>query len=361
MRTVRFLPLVVLAALSLPPTGAPLAAQGVTYTSVTSTKAGGALGAVLKLSGSSNITSTTYLSGHKMRVDDKDRSTIYDIDGSRIIYIDHKQKGYAIVTFEQLRAALDSGLAAAKQEQAKAKEKEKPKDANAKDYQLDYNVAVDRTNEHQKIAGYDAQRMFMTISMGAHEKGQEARADQGQMVLLVDLWTSTSAPQAAAFREFGRAYAAKMGQEFRSSMKGLEAAFSSNPQMKSSLEAAGKEMAKNQGFTLRNTSYFVIVPEGKTFDRQLALNAGAKADAEAKADAGQPKKGGGLFGKLKAAAAAAEQQQKEQQEQGGGKSAPQQATMMGLSTEVQDIQTGVPGDAFAIPAGYKEVPWRGAH
>ena len=62
---------------------------------------------------------------------------------------------------------------------------------------------------------------------------------------------------------------------------------------------------------------------------------------------------GGLFGKLKAAAAAAEQKGEENQK--GAPKDAQQATLFSTLTEVQEIKSGVPADAFSIPAGYKEI------
>ncbi len=292
MRTVRFLPLVILAGLSLAPAG--VAAQGATVSRTTSMKGAGVLGAMMKLGGGGSNTTTTYISGHKLREDDRDHSTIIDVDGGRFINIDHKNKAYSVMTFEQMAQAMSA--AADSMKAAKARGEAKPKNAKPEDqkYEMDYSVKVDPTGEHQKVAGYDAARTFITITMGAHEKGQAARSDEGQMALLVDEWLSASAPNAVAMREFQRAYAAKMGREFADPMKQMAAVFNANPQMKEGMAAAAKEMAKQQGIPLKETIYFIVVPEGMTLDRKLA--AGGSADAGADAQPKQDKPKGGLFG-----------------------------------------------------------------
>ncbi len=350
MRMASFIPAVVVAGFAVSLAPAALAGQGVTVTSSGSMKGAGVIGAMLKLGGGGSSTTTSYIAGHKMRHDTKENSTIIDVDGGRFIMLNHKEKAYSVMTFEQMAAAMS--MAADSMKAAKARGEAKPKNAKPEDqkYELDYSVKVDPTGEHRRIAGYDAARTFITITMGAHEKGQQARADEGQMVLLVDEWLSNSAPNAVAMREFQRAYAAKMGREFADPMKQMAALFNSNPQLKQGMAAASKEMAKQQGIPLSNTIYFVVVPEGMTLDRQVAVSGGADAGAGAGAQP-QEKPKGGLFGKLKAAAAAAQAGQQEE------KGAPaKQSTLLSLATEVQEIKTGVPADAFSIPAGYREIP-----
>ena len=354
MRMARFIPSLVVAGFAVGLAPAVVAAQGVTVTSSTSMKGAGMLGTMIKLAGGGgSSTSTTYISGHKLRTDNKDNSVIIDVDGGRFVTIDHKKKTYTVMTFEQMAAMMSAAADSMKAAKARGEAEQKKAKAEDSKYEMDYSIKVDPTGERQKIAGYDASRTFLTISMGAHEKGQEARADEGKMTVLVDQWLSTSAPNAVAMREFQRAYAAKLGREFSDPMKQMAALFNSNPQMKEGMAAAAKEMAKQQGIPLRSSIYFVVVPEGKTLDRQLAVAGGEKAQAEAKAEQKEEKPKGGLFGKLKAAAAAAEQKGEENQK--GAPKDAQQATLFSTLTEVQEIKSGVPADAFSIPAGYKEI------
>src|SRR5512141_2556406 len=99
MRMGRFIPSLVVAGLSLVP--AVVVAQGVTVTSSTSMSGAGVIGAMMKLGGGGANTTTTYISGHKMRTDSRDNSMIIDVDGGKIINIDNKKKAYSVVTFEE--------------------------------------------------------------------------------------------------------------------------------------------------------------------------------------------------------------------------------------------------------------------
>jgi len=348
MRSVRPLSVLLLAGFAAALVPAVLTAQGVTVKSSSSIKGSGALGMVFRMAGGGSNMTATYVAGHKMRTDAKDRSTIIDVDGGRITNIDQKQKTYSTATFEEMAAAMEAAQENMKAERAKdarKAENQKPSDV---EWQAD--VSAEHTGEHQRIAGYDAQQMLVTVTVTAHEKGKPAPPNQGALVAFMDIWTSSDAPNAAAMEEFGRAYARRMKTEFSSQMKGLEAAFSADPRMKTALEGTAKEMAKVKGVALKSTTSMIVVPEGMKFNRQLALGASDKADAEAKADEAKPKPKGGFFGKLKAAAEQAEQSQSK-----NANAPAAQGTLLSFTSEVQDIQKGVPADAFSVPAGYREV------
>jgi hypothetical protein len=349
MRIARSTRVLLLAGLAAGLVPVAAAAQGVTVTSGTSIKAGGALGMVFRMAGASNTVSTTYVAGHRMRTDNKDVSSIIDVDAGRFTTLNHKPKTYSTMTFEEMAAAMKSAQEEMKAE--RAKDARKAEDQKPSDIEWQTDVSAERTGQHQRIAGYDAQQLLVTVTVTAREKGKPSPANPGALVALMDIWTSSDAPNAAAMEEFNRAYAQRMNTEFSSQMKGLEAAFNSDPRMKTALEATAKEMAKVKGVALKSTTSMIAVPEGMKFDRQLALGASDKADAEAKADEAKPKPKGGLFGKLKAAAA-----QAEQQGQAKDNNAPAtQSTILSFTSEVQEIQKGVPADAFSVPAGYREV------
>ena len=335
--------------------------QGVTVQSVADVRLAGALGVAAnlaaKLGGGSmhDIATTTYVSGHRLRTESSVIGSIIDADAGRITTIDHKQKSYTSMTFAEMSAAMEQAAQSAKQSSAKEKAKVKDKDARATDDSVTfkYKVAVDRPGQREKVSGYDAERVFITVTVEA-QVASEGQQDQsvGNLVFLLDQWISKDAPQIAALREFQRAYAQKMGQEFRSQVQGLQSVFANDPRMKNGFEAAAKELAKVPGIALKSATYVSLVPVDMEYDRALTLGDGATAAKESAAKKDEKPAGGGLRGMMGAMKAAAENASKPS----GKSSAPKQSLLMTVVDEVKSISRGsVPAEMFAPPADYKEV------
>ncbi len=343
-----------LAAIAIP---TALFGQGVTVQSVSDVRMTGALGAVAnmaaKMGGGSmhDIVTTSYLSGHKMRSESTISGAIIDADAGRITSIDHKQKSYSSMTFAEMATAMQQATTSAKQPVAKDKTKD-PK-ATDGEMKVTYKVAVDRLGQREKISGYDAERVFITITMEG-EVASEGKKDEavGSMVFLMDEWISKDAPQIAAMREFQRAYAQKVGQEFSEQTQGLQAAMSGDPRLKGGFEAAAKELAKVPGIALRNVTHVVIVPVGVEFDRQTALGDGAAAAKESAAKKEEKPSGGGLRGMMGALKTATENANKQDKQA----APPKQTTLMTVVNEVKSITRGdVSAEMFAPPVGYREI------
>jgi hypothetical protein len=336
-------------------------AQGVTVQSVADIRLAGALGVAAnlaaKLGGGSmhDIASTTYVSGHRLRSESATTGSIIDADAGRITTIDHKQKSYTSMTFAEMSAAMQQAA-----QSAKEKSKEKGKDAKADDDSLTfkYKVAVDRPGQREKVSGYDAERVFITVTIEAQVTA-DGKKDQsvGNLVFLLDQWISKDAPQIAALREFQRAYVQKMGQEFRTQVQGLQSVFASDPRMKNGFEAAAKELAKVPGIALKSATYVSLLPVDMEYNRALTLGDDATLAAkETAAKKDEKPQGGGLRGMMGAMKAAAENAAKQSDKQSSKSAPPKQSLLMTVTDNVTSITRGaVPADMFAPPADYKEV------
>jgi len=334
-----------------------LLAQDVTVESVVDTKFYGALGKVVGIAARfggaklNDVPTTTMVSRHKMRTETESAATVIDVDAGQWMEVDHKRKSYTTMTFAEMAAAMDDAVRSAKASKDKsAAENAKNPDAAKGDMNLKYAVAVDRTGERQRIAGYDAERLFITITVEAEVTPEGEKTQQaGSLVMLLDQWMAKSAPQIAASEEFYKAFAAKSGQAFRTNAQSMQAAFQADPRLKGGMEAAAKELKKVSGISLRSATYAVLLPVGMKFDRRLVLNDVAVASPDATAE--KPKKGlRGMMGAMKAAA-------EEAASKGSDNKEPQpmkQTTLLAVTDEVKSISTGaVPASMFAPPAGYK--------
>ncbi len=345
---------VIAAAMAWPTT---LPAQDVTVESVVDTRFYGALGKVIGIAarfGGANlhdVPTTTMVSKHKMRTENDNSATVIDVDAGQWMEVDHKRKSYTTMTFADMAAAVDEAARSAKASREKsAADNAKNPDAAKGDMNLKYAVAVDRTGEHQRIAGYDAERVFITIAVEGEVTPEGEKTQQaGSLVMLLDQWMTKSAPQIAAMEEFYKAFATKSGQTFRKQADNMQAAFQADPRLKEGMEAAAKELKKVSGVAMRSTTYAVLLPAGMKFDRKLTLNDVAVATPAATAE--KPKRGlRGMMGAVKAAA-------EEAASKSSDSKAPEpmkQTTLLAVTDEVKSISTGaVPTSMFAPPAGYK--------
>ncbi len=319
----------------------PAQSQDVEYTTVTKVELGGILGAFAKLAGGGGeTTEKTYIKGAKMRTDlDKSSSTILDFEAGRVIEIDHSAKTFTILSFEQMLAAAEraAGEANAAAREARAEEPEG-------EVKFKYTMKVDPTNERQKVNGYDARRYFMTMETDITVESEEQEEEQaGKLVIFADMWNATNVPAEQAMKGF-QEKAPGLARRSQKSMDNMAAALASNPGMQSAIEESTREASKLEGFTVRGTTYVVMVPPELQFDREMVLSPKPKAST---GDAVKRGIGGMLRGRL-----GAEQKKEEEEEP-----APEQMTFVKLFSETKDMKSTNLSDAlFAPPSGYKEVP-----
>jgi hypothetical protein len=330
---------------------APASAQDIQYRTVTAVKFAGAFGKVLnwaaKLGGAPDETiETTSIKDAKMRTDVDKASSVVDLDGGRFINIDHGGKTYTIVTMPQMvQLAKDMGNQA-KAAQAEARSEAARSNARKPEGEVDFkfDLKVDRTGEKQKLSGYDAERVFITMKtdMTYTPEGQTKAEDAGTLIILTDSWNSKVLPIEKAFERFAQAAPAAAK---KAGAQNLSGSFP-DPKLGAALEKAMEEAEKIEGTAVKQTVYMVLLPPGLEFNRALALNTGA---------AKEENKNSGLKGLARGALGNMMGAKKEEQKQEDPK--PQQTTLVTITTELRDIQLkSLPASLFEPPTGYKETP-----
>jgi len=328
----------------------PGAAQDVQYETVTRIDLPGALGTAVRVAarlggGSTSTVETTYIKGRKMRTDVDKTSTIFDLDARRFIHLDHGAKTYHAMTFDEMvtraRAAAQEAGAGAGQQRPTG-----PADAEA---HVSFRFAVDEGGQRDRVAGYEADRFFLTMEAegeyvttesGAREKG-------GTLVVFTDMWSSRDAPAFAALNAFQDASAREYANASAALMEGLAAVFADDPRLRVGFEQSIDRIRKMEGMPMKTTTSFIVVAPEQAFDRQLAL--GERRGPGAAQQAGRA----ALRGLAARAAGAAARQQ---EPASGGAAEQTQATILKITSEVRNLRAE-PLDAalFGIPAGYREA------
>ncbi|NJD11738.1 MAG: hypothetical protein FIB01_15300 [Gemmatimonadetes bacterium] len=325
---------------------APVHAQDVQYETVTKLDFPGAMGTMMKAAaklggGSLDGVQKTSIKGARMRTDMDKSSTIVDLDGKRFITLDHDAKTYTSLTFEQMTAQVQAAAAQLKNEQAKAGQQ-------GGETKMNFKFSVEPANQTEKIAGYDAERFYLTMQMEGEftPEGATAREKGGTLVVLTDLWASKSAPIYQAMRSYQSASAQDWASSESAMTKAIAAAFAGKEGVDVAFEQSVKEARKVEGAPLRSVVYFVAVAPEQKFDRELATAVEKPKSGGVLKAAGKGMLGG-LAGRLGA---------KKQEEQPAEAEQPPQANILKVTSETRNISTkAVDPKVFEIPAGYKEV------
>jgi len=321
-------------------------AQDVQYSTVTKVDLGTGMNAVLKMAGASEVKETAYIKGKKLRSDGDKQSTIFDLDNSRYIILNHADKTYMSVPIADMARAATAGMRGMRAEASKNQFKGTAVDSagNKADFVTD--LKVEPTKERRNVNGNDAERVLVTMETDVRvtPQGESQSQAAGKLVILMDTWNASSGPASDAVRAWEKAASKEVAAAAFGSRANLGPAFSANPQMAEAMKKASEEAQKVEGIAVKSTMYLVIVAPDQKFDRALALKEEGGGAAE------KPKGLRGMIGR------AMESQNRQEQKSTANQEQQTQGTLAKVITDIRDVRsTVVPASMFEIPAGYREV------
>jgi hypothetical protein len=323
-------------------------AQDVQYTTITKVDLGGGMNALMRMAGASEVKETAYIKGKKMRTDGEKQSTIFDLDNSRYIFINHSEKTYTSVPLADMARVATSSMRGIKADPSSDKMKGTAVDSagNKADFVVD--LKVEPTKERRNINGNDAERVFVTMETDVRvtPQGESQSQAAGKLIILMDTWNANSGPASDAVRAWEKAASKEVAAAAFGSRANMGAAFAANPKMAEAMKKANEEAQKVEGIAVQSTMHLVIVAPEQTFDRALALK-----DTEGGAAAEKPRGLRGMIGRAIESKTQPKEQKAEQQQQ------QSQGTLAKVLMEIRDVRsTTVPASMFELPPGYREVP-----
>jgi len=318
-------------------------------TTVTTMTFKGMLGTMMKMFGANKpMTSTQYIQGNKSRTDSMNdegkltTSSIIDLDREVMINIDHKKKEYTEMTFAEM-------LQRFKEMKEKMKEPEPSGQKDQPEVKMSFDVKVDRTGEKKTIAGYETEKVVLTMTAtGEGMDNKTGETGKGGMVVTSTNWMASAVKGYEDVRAFQMAFAKKMGEmaNANSMAQMMESLSKMNPQLAEAMKKLEQESKKLQGVPLTTTTVFETWAEG-----------GAKPapQAEKTEESSPPKSVGGLLGGFGKKLGQKAAKKDESASSNDGRS-----VLLESSSEVTSIgSSSVDGGMFAAPAGYqkKEVKY----
>ena|SRR5579864_25206 len=314
--------------------------------------------------------STIYVKGNRLRRDESmGKVHIIDLDSRRMIDIDTTQHTYSVITFDQMRQAMQQGQA---QAQAKlAEERAKNPNQPPPNVQITPKVQVTPTGASRNLLNLSTKEVKMRLDMEMTSDDPRAKGQTMDTWFTTDSWLAADIPGYGEIREFYQ----RMGKELDfipRTMFGSASPMQMNPTAMSEFQ---KQSANLQGLPLLQ-----YVSMGMGAPGQTGANPGAQPQGgQTASSSGQQQQqsqvkptdlmmpqvaigkaiGGKLFGRKKKQEETADNGQSGQTGAATATPPPGASTpgsLMDMTVQVTSYSSdSLPSSLFDIPAGYTQV------
>lgn len=280
--------------------------------------------------------STISLKGNKLRREDSlGTAEIIDLDGRRIIHLDHKKKTYSVMTFDEMRAQMEEARRKAAEQQAK-----RNKGQNVK---ITPKIQISQGSGTKHILNYTAKEMKVRVDMEMQSDDPQAKGQTANM------WVNSDAfiAPVKGYDEMKRFY-----QRMAKELDWLPGTMMGGSQIMPAMVEYRKSAANLSGMPLFST--VSVGMAGQDGRQQQASH------DDQKQPSGNPITHGigGIFGKKKKKDET--QQDDSSSKSSASNSGPSGNSLLDTTTEVTSISTSsVDAGLFQIPQGYKQVQAKG--
>jgi hypothetical protein len=299
------------------------------------------------------IVSTIFLKDNRLANVSAETIEIIDLDKETITQIDVQKKTYTVMTFDQIKQAVENARAQMeKQQPAQPAPKPGPDAQNVK---MSFDVKVRKTGVTKQVSGLDSNEAIMTMTMTATDTQTQ---QSGNMAITNDMWMVPAIPGYDQVTDFYRRMAAKMADATASLGYDFSKMLAQNPGANQALGDMAKEMQKLDGVPVMQ-----VMRMGTTMNGQPLP---AASEAPMPAEPAGPSKGDvakaglssaltshfgfGGFGKKK------NPPPDQNPDQNAAQAQPTSAILMETQITTSNFSSSPVDPAhFEVPAGYKQV------
>ena len=189
------------------------------------------------------IVSTIYLKDNRLADVSPDNIQIIDLDKETITQIDVQKKTYTVMTFDQMKQAIEN--ARAQMQQQAAKQPAQPAaNPDAQNVKMSFDVKVRNTGAQKEISGLQGSESILTMTMNATNTQTQ---QSGSMAITNDMWMVPEVPGYEQVRDFYKRFAAKMADTTIGLGYDFSKMLSQNPGAGEALSDMAGEMQKLKG------------------------------------------------------------------------------------------------------------------
>jgi hypothetical protein len=289
-------------------------------------------------------THTIAVKGGKMVTYDADSATIIDADAETMTQIDFKKKQYAVITFAEMKQAMQAMRAQLAQAQAAQTPQQAPQ-VNPLDAMK---VTVNETGQTKVISGLNTKQYILTMEMGGAPAGTPPTTPANKTTM--DSWMAPTLPGYEEVTAFGVKMASKMSDLATPGMNPM-AMFRED--VAASVKTMATEMSKMSGIPVYQTMTMTGMQASGPSAGDAAKGAAVDAAGQAAAGAalGRTRLGGlagiGGLGRKK--------QEESKPAEPAAQVTLQPVVLMEQVTEISSLSATVDASKFAVPTGFKQV------
>jgi hypothetical protein len=306
------------------------------------------------------VVSSIYLKDNRLANVSPENIEIIDLGNETVTQIDIQKKNYSVMTFAQMKQAIENARAQAQQEAAKQPAQPNAQPAanpDAQNVKMSFDVKVRNTGAQKEITGLQSSESILTMMMNATDTQTQ---QSGSMAITNDMWMVPSIPGYDQVRDFYKRFAAKMADSTMGLGFDFSKMLSQNPAAGQALFDMAGEMQKLKGVPIMQ-----VMRMGTTVNGQ-PLPAASEAPLPANSSPATPSAGQVAkaamtsmipghfgFGKKKDNPP---DQTADQNANGGAQAQPTSAILMETQITTSNFSSApVDPSHFEIPAGYKQI------
>jgi hypothetical protein len=227
------------------------------------------------------VSMTTMVRGNRKATVSKESIEIVDLDKEEMIHVDLIKKTYSVVTFAQMRQAMQQMPEKLKEAEAQANEPQGQPKPNIK---TSYSVDVKNTGAQKDVNGLTAQEQLITLTMTVTNLDAPASGQSGPntatLVVTADAWIAPDPPEVKEIQDFDARMGKKMMEgvdaqawlaSMRNSNPGMGQMLGGQPGASEAMAQMAKEMEKLKGtHVLDVVSMGALAPAGSAQANQSA-------------------------------------------------------------------------------------------
>lgn len=292
------------------------------------------------------IVSTVAVKGNRMLHGGSDSAQIIDLDAETITHVNFAAKTYSVMTFAQMKQAMDDAtkkMEQQQQQQQQAPQQEPPKDKPA---DLQFDVSIKDTGAKRLIAGLDTHEVVMTLKMKGSDEKSGAK---GSLDMVTDMWLAPKVPGYDEVLDFYKRMGGKLNWA-----PGENPMMGSRPDMSKAMAEMYKEGSKMDGMPI-----YEVIKMGGTAEGVPENSNSAQAEP-ARPSTPPPSLadtlGGALGGRFGLGKKKKPQQSEEPQPAASSQSGSGSASLLEMTVEMANFSSAsVDGSRLEVPAGFSKV------